>query len=734
MANRKNHKKFTGFRFSIRGLFLAIVFVSILTAWWHHSINRPRIAIAYLATHANLVAAELQTVQSSNRPTIYKWVAWISGLEYDPASVTTIRNGMLTSLVLLPCFSNLEVLQNYAFVDRSELPSLLSLTKLRLLVLDTNAKDLQFLANLSNLETLSIKSHELKDTTALMGCRRLESVHFNGCPIEDLSASSHLQSMKTLSLAQTRISEICWLSGLTQLEVLSLTKTPLRSLEGIENCLKLKHVDLSESPIEDITPLKRLNQISFLNLANTAVFDSGPIRGLTELTDLDLSNTNVANLESLAKLTKLQRLALSGTPITSEQLRNVPVLIDLKTREENEKTRVENEKRASEHAERLEAERAKVQEQSTLPDLSLVFGPGTSISEMTHLDLSKTEIETIDALSKQNNLTNLNLADTQVTDISPLDALPFSELDLSNTKVSDLSRLMLRGIDTLNLRNTHVTRLPSVNIDGEPEFALNSFELLDLRGAPFRDFGQLEHLDAYHLAISLDEASEAQIDHLVTIETLTLYGPVYSSIEQLKPLKNLKNLEVHDQIAFEITDALMELNLESLVFVRSKVNTNRLSTKHLPHRVEYRDCQIDDLNWLTNSNLESLTLENCTFSQSFEMPLLPQLINLTITNSGTIRWQGISALQNLEVIRLADNDIGNLSFLGRLRKLNVLDLEHSQISDLLELGHLKYLRHLNLPRQNLSDDELSALRRLIPRCRVYYDDKEFVYSAFGGIF
>ncbi|MCK5536343.1 MAG: leucine-rich repeat domain-containing protein [Bacteroidales bacterium] len=86
----------------------------------------------------------------------------------------------------------------------------------------------------------------------------------------------------------------------------------LKSLKGVENLLNLKELDCSNNDnINSLIPLQNIISLQKLNCGNTMVKDLRPLRKLRNLNSLDVHLTTVSELIFLKELTNLSSLNVS---------------------------------------------------------------------------------------------------------------------------------------------------------------------------------------------------------------------------------------------------------------------------------------------------------------------------------------------------------------------------------------------------------------------------------------
>jgi predicted MPP superfamily phosphohydrolase len=148
-----------------------------------------------------------------------------------------------------------------------------------------------------------------------------------------------------------------------------------------------------------------------------------------------------------------------------------------------------------------------------LPDLTQL----SNLTNLTKLNLWRTQVNDISALANFTNLTILELGGTDVSDISALSNLTnLTILGLAGTNVSNISVLVnLTNLTRLNLWGTQVSDISAL---------ANFTSLTSL------DLGETQMSDISALA------------NLTTLTTLTLQGTEVSDISALANLTNLTNL------------------------------------------------------------------------------------------------------------------------------------------------------------------------------------------------
>ena len=162
------------------------------------------------------------------------------------------------------------------------------------------------------------------------------------------------------------------------------------------------------------------------------------------------------------------------------------------------------------------------------------------------LDLSNSDITDLSPL-KGMPLVSLNLAQTQIEDISPLEGFPLVTLDLTQTQVSDLSVLSKLPLQNLVLGATLVRDLGPLKY--------RPLNRLDVSYTKVRDLTPLKTMPLIRLDLRGTEVSDLAVLRDMPLKMLLLEG--CASVKDFSPLADCKQLEL-------LTVPLTARGLESL--------------------------------------------------------------------------------------------------------------------------------------------------------------------------
>lgn len=232
------------------------------------------------------------------------------------------------------------------------------------------------------------------------------------------AAEKVLKTLSWLSLQRVNdrerpIRDLNALRYLPKLTGLSLDNNRVRDISPIANCRKLKRLHLSENPIRDVSALASCKELELLGLESTPVENLQVLEQLPKLRDLSVSAAQVRGLKQLTRLPAIVELSFGrGSFDSFKRLPAMPNVRILRCA----------------HVKRLEG----LEKFPTLENLMNLSGtfdtlaPLSNLKSLTHIDISKSRVNSLEPLSKLTALRHLCLATTvRRLDLSPLRSLPF---------------------------------------------------------------------------------------------------------------------------------------------------------------------------------------------------------------------------------------------------------------------------------------------------------------------
>ena len=384
---------------------------------------------------------------------------------------------------------------------------------------DKDISDITGLEFATNLRELHLSQNPITDLRPLSNLTQLVGLHFWHVPVRptdlDLRPLANLINLEMLSLEGNWISDVRPLMGLKKLRRLHLSNNQIEDVRPLVGLTELWELFLERNPITDLAPLSGLN-LTDLNISNNPIkaTNISPLAALKELRTLDLLNNGISDIRPLSGLTELRTLLLKGNPVkdlaplSGLNLTNLKYDVIGQTTGQTDLAETWMPDRALRIAVRGEI--------GLLPDIPLTK---ERMQEVGDINIAGKGISDITGLEFATNLTELDLRDNPITDLRPLanvttlkdlylsDIFPntptldlrplanlinLEELTLANSKVSDISPLArLRKLRILNLSHNDISDL-------HPLVGLRELQELRIQGNPIKDWKPLSELNLTH--------------------------------------------------------------------------------------------------------------------------------------------------------------------------------------------------------------------------------------------
>jgi internalin A len=159
----------------------------------------------------------------------------------------------------------------------NDLSGLEKCKKLTFLFVSGSISDLSPLAQLTGLQTVTIKGGKIRDLKPLAGLSNLEYLDLSNNQVADLSPLANLKKLKSLQLSNNQVKDLSPLSGLTQLETLHLDANQIADLKPLAGLKSLETVDVRKNQVADVTPLAALPSWRYLYLDQNKITDLTPL-------------------------------------------------------------------------------------------------------------------------------------------------------------------------------------------------------------------------------------------------------------------------------------------------------------------------------------------------------------------------------------------------------------------------------------------------------------------------
>ncbi|WP_299294486.1 leucine-rich repeat domain-containing protein [uncultured Tateyamaria sp.] len=267
-----------------------------------------------------------------------------------------------------------------------------------------------------------------------------------------------------------------------------------------------------------------------------------------------------------------------------------------------------------------------------------------------HLDLKADTYNALTTLPTEiamlDSVTYIELDDTQITDLSPLESLQgLTRLDLISTPVTDIALLArLANLTELNLDNTNVTDITSLaGLANLTRLYLGYTPVTDI--TPLAALANLRALDLSNTPVT----DIAPLAGLANLATLYLSGTHVTDIAPLAGLANLATLYLSDTHVTDIAPLAGLANLKMLHFSGTHVTDIAPLAGLANLKMLYlSDTPVTDVAPLAElANLTILDLSNTQITNIAPLAALSDLIELSIKGSHVQDLRPLIGLERL---------------------------------------------------------------------------------------
>ncbi|MDF9797409.1 Leucine-rich repeat (LRR) protein [Catalinimonas alkaloidigena] len=391
------------------------------------------------------------------------------------------------------------------------------------------------------------------------------------------------------------------------------------------------------------------------------------------------------------------------------------------------------------------------------------------IAALERLDVSGNRyIQTLEPLSRMNNLTYLDISGTSITDIVPLrnltkletlicsrtavnslEPLKYStdlrELIANSTKISDLSILTnFSRLEKLYINSTSVYELVPLTGIKDLRFANTAVTTLD----DITSLSGLVHLDCS----STNVKNLAPIKGAVSLQTLNIE---YTPVDDLSALSELINLEILycNNTPIKSLDPLAGLPALQKVYCDETPITQQDATRFMMvnnsvlviYESEALQSWWDDLDnyWkeiftqyvsfdslskeklAEIANLTSIDISNKKEITSLDpLSRLRNLRKLNCANTSVQSLQPLSELLDLQYLDCSGTLVDSVGALSEASNLSILNIDKTAVSSLSPLSDLNNIEHLSCEHTSLQEPEILEFIRSHPGCLVIYKSDE----------
>ena len=348
---------------------------------------------------------------------------------------------------------------------------------------------------------------------------------------------------------------------------------------------------------------------------------------------------------------------------------------------------------------------------------------GTTITQLdmaalAHFSAWNAGIRDVAGLEHAVNLRSLDLSNNHIADVTTLRRLTaLDDLTLDDNIVSDVTALgQLTTLTHLRLRNNRVSNIAAL----ARLTLLEELRIGNNRVSDATALGQLTALRDLHIGDN-DISDVTWLERLTELRELTLDGNNVSDLTALRRLPALRRLWLNGNAVSDVAALSGLTTLEGLHLDNNNISDvtpfGRLIRLSELSLIGNNISNVAPLGTLTR--LQGLHLDHNNITDVAPLGALTELSELSLRHNNIANLQGLGRARALGQLLLAGNDIKDVAPLGTLTSLQFLELDNNGISDLASFASLAALRELRLHLNNNDITDITTLGRL-PRLHSLY--------------
>ncbi|MEQ9298227.1 MAG: hypothetical protein RIF33_06680 [Cyclobacteriaceae bacterium] len=564
----------------------------------------------------------------------------------------------------------------------------------------------------------------------------------------EISIDQAADELKIVSIYTTKVSRDeelrAWWNALS-FEWRSIFMSKLGTVDSVSSAqlyelIDMDSLDLSNNPfLVDLSPLQLLDKLQYLNIDNVRTEDYSPLRYLSRLKTLSAAGCGLMTLEHLRYARDLQVLILSKNPLADS--------LDWSAF-------------------------AKIQQLSIAETNLLNYGFLSQLTSLTHLDVQgNIDITSFAQFPTIPGLRELDLTKTNIASLDGISTFPGLErLILAGTLLSEIgAAASLKNLSYLNIQNTPVKTLSALNgTESLRDIQADNSQISQLEAAKF----MAQHPDALVVVntrenelwwrglsvewkailrskMSLGEAEEPSLEKIIRLFNITELDIAGRPIKEIAPLErfsqlttlNISNTQISSLAFCEALGqlAVLEASAIPLSSLQGLENHPALTS------INVSSTSIQQLQVLSNvPTLTELNIDNTLVKKEVAMlwqldhpgqlvlfqtgklqtwwsqlgPMLQQRMRTNLASEGEVDAQYLHQLVKSNSVSLSGREIMDLSSLQPFYNLRSLTLSETQITSLVGIEQFTRLEELECSKSPLYDIKSLPLMKSLKRLSI----------------
>ena len=236
---------------------------------------------------------------------------------WDITSYTVPEEAMdLQDIAKMPYLKTLSI-SNHTFDSMEFLPSLTYLEELELIDCRFASDELEVIAALPSLKSLTLSDCGLSTVAGLENAQNLVNLDLSNNTVRNLKPLALLINLRTLDLNHNAVTGLSDLRALSKLEVLDVSYNSVTSIDPIATCVNLTSLNASHNQLTALSTISNLSALSALDVSYNALSDISILGNCLTLKELNLSKNAISDISALAALNNLEILSFANNQVTA---------------------------------------------------------------------------------------------------------------------------------------------------------------------------------------------------------------------------------------------------------------------------------------------------------------------------------------------------------------------------------------------------------------------------------
>ena len=270
-----------------------------------------------LPAGATVYSDDIWTIRSFTVPKEAKVYTELKYMPYlEELTIDAGVSGQLDFVTGMPDLKKLTV--KNTLVSSDELAAIAQLENLESLTLNAcSLGTLSPLAGMKNLLYLDVSGNTIRNLEPIASMTALETLYIQRNAVNDLSALSKNKALRILDVSYNSLSDISSVFSLSNLHWLDAHYNTISTLDGISQLSDLMYLDVSNNNLSDISPVAKCLNMESLNIASNSISDIQSLSSLIKMTDFVFSHNKVTKLPSWSRSCQLQNITGDHNDIRS---------------------------------------------------------------------------------------------------------------------------------------------------------------------------------------------------------------------------------------------------------------------------------------------------------------------------------------------------------------------------------------------------------------------------------